>query len=175
LNSAGQAAIYLLQYANEVEILIRKESLESTKSAYLIEQIAQTSNILVSPKSEIVQAYGTENLGFLDIENLETGAIEKKNAEALYIFIGAKPMTDWIAAKILRDEKDFLVTGRSLNAFVTFPKNWKKDRNPYLLGTSIAGIFTAGDVRSGAMNRVASAVGDGVMAISMVHRYLGEG
>jgi thioredoxin reductase (NADPH) len=130
LNSAGQAAMYLSQYAREVEVLIRKESLKSTMSAYLIEQIAQTSNIIISAKSEIVQAYGTENLECLDIENLKTKAIEEKNADALYIFIGAKPMTDWITAEILRDEKDFLVTGRSLNAFTTFRKTWKKDRDP---------------------------------------------
>lgn len=174
-NSAGQAAMYLSQYAREVELLIRKESLSSTMSSYLIEQIAQTPNILVSPKSEIVQAYGTENLECLDIQALDTAEITKKNADALYIFIGAKPMTDWITEDIIRDEKNYLVTGRNLTPFTQFKKNWKKERDPYLLETSIPGIFAAGDVRSGAMNRVASAVGEGAMAISMVHRYLAEG
>ncbi len=174
-NSAGQAAMYLSQYAQEVEILIRKESLESTMSAYLIEQIQNTPNIIVAPKSEIVQAYGEKSLEHLDIENLETGEVTKRNADALYIFIGAKPMTDWISDEIIRDEKDYVVTGRSLNSYSEFGKSWKKDRDPYLLETSVPGIFAAGDVRSGAMNRVASAVGEGAMTISMVHRYLGEG
>ncbi len=173
-NSAGQAAMYLSQYARHVHILIRRESLESTMSAYLIEQIKHSPNIHVRVKSEIQAVHGKESLEHLDVENLDTGEVEQVEASALYIFIGAKPITEWLQDDILRDTKNYLLTGRNLTAYPAFRKTWKTPRDPYLLETSVPGIFAAGDVRSGAMNRVASAVGEGAMAISFVHRYLGE-
>jgi thioredoxin reductase (NADPH) len=174
-NSAGQAAMYLAKFAKQVNILIRKEDLSSTMSAYLIDQINGTSNIRVMPGSEIMEANGTEEqLETLTIKNIETGASEVHRASALYIFIGAKPFTDWLSNDILKDDKEFLLTGRDLMNHDHFLKLWKLERDPYLLETSCPGIFAAGDVRSGAMNRVASAVGEGSMAISFVHKYLAE-
>jgi thioredoxin reductase (NADPH) len=106
--------------------------------------------------------------------NIKTKASETKEAGALYIFIGAKPYTDWIKLDILRDDKGFIETGRELRRYDNFGRIWKLNRDPFLLETSCRGIFAAGDVRAGAMNRVASAVGEGSMAISFVHKYLTE-
>ena len=173
-NSAGQAAMYLSKFARNVYILIRKEDLTSTMSAYLIDQIAAENNIHVMPKVEIAAAYGSDKLESLDIRSFDTQEISKYAADALYIFIGAKPFTDWITLDIVKDDKGFLETGRDLKAHVDYTKIWKEKRDPYLLETSCPGIFAAGDVRAGAMNRVASAVGEGSMAISFVHKYLAE-
>ncbi|HYF03025.1 MAG TPA: FAD-dependent oxidoreductase [Patescibacteria group bacterium] len=173
-NSAGQAAMYLAKFARQVYILIRKEDLTSTMSSYLIDQIAGTPNIAVMSKSEIVGAFGDGKLQRLCIMNLNTKQTSDYQADALYIFIGAKPYTDWLDAEILKDAKEYLITGRDLRANPDFLKTWKLSRDPYLLETSCPGVFAAGDVRSGAMNRVASAVGEGSMAISFVHKYLAE-
>jgi thioredoxin reductase (NADPH) len=173
-NSAGQAAMYLSKFARSVNILIRKEDLTSTMSAYLIEQIKATPNINVLPKTEIVEASGTDRLEQLVIKNVETGEQTTEQAAALYIFIGAKPFTDWIQLDIIKDEKGFIETGRELKNYDSFQKIWKQERDPYLLETSCPGIFAAGDVRATAMNRVAAAVGEGSMAISFVHKYLAE-
>ena len=113
-------------------------------------------------------------MGELTIGNIRTGQSETKKANALFIFIGAKPFTDWIGLDIIKDDKGFLETGRDLKSYELFKKIWKQDRDPYLLETSCPGIFAAGDVRAGAMNRVASAVGEGSMSISFVHKYLAE-
>jgi thioredoxin reductase (NADPH) len=173
-NSAGQAAMYLSKFAKKVNILIRKEDLTSTMSAYLIEQIKSTPNITVRPKSEIVEAAGTDRLEQLVICDIDTRAQTTEPAAALYIFIGAKPFTDWIELNIIKDEKGFIETGRELKNYDSFQKIWKQERDPYLLETSCPGIFAAGDVRASAMNRVAAAVGEGSMAISFVHKYLAE-
>ncbi len=173
-NSAGQAAMYLSKFARNVYILIRKDSLSYTMSAYLIDQIAGESNIHVMPKTEITQAYGSERLEHLDIRDLSTSEVTQKTADALYIFIGAKPFTDWLGIDIIKDDKGFIETGRDLKLNSDFDKIWKQKRDPYLLETSCPGVFAAGDVRAGAMNRVASAVGEGSMAISFVHKYLAE-
>ena len=173
-NSAGQAAMYLSKFAKNVYILIRKEDLSSTMSAYLIDQIKETNNIFIKPKTEIFEAIGNEKLEKLVLNNIENGEKETKEADALYIFIGAKPFTEWIELNIIKDEKGFIETGRELKNYENFNKIWKQTRDPYLLETSCPGIFAAGDVRAGAMNRVASAVGEGSMAISFVHKYLAE-
>ncbi len=173
-NSAGQAAMYLSKFAKKVYILIRKEDLTATMSAYLIQQIASAGNIQVKPKSEIVAAEGSDKLERLSIQNLDTQEISNSPADALYIFIGTRPFTDWIGADIMKDDKGFLQTGRDLKAHADFAKIWKQKRDPYLLETSWPGVFAAGDVRAGAMNRVASAVGEGSMAVSFVHKYLAE-
>jgi len=173
-NSAGQAAMYLSKYARNVYILIRKEDLTATMSAYLIEQIGAESNIHLKPKAEVAAAHGSDRLERLDIRSLETNEVVSYPADALYIFIGAKPFTEWIGLGILKDEKGFLLTGRDLKAHPDHEKIWKQKRDPYLLETCCPGIFAAGDVRAGAMNRVASAVGEGSMAISFVHKYLAE-
>ena len=173
-NSAGQAAMYLSKFAKNVYILIRKDDLSSTMSAYLIEQIRGTGNIKIRPRTEIAEAIGTDKLEKLVIKNVETGETCTEAADALYIFIGARPFTDWIALNIIKDDKGFIETGRELKKYDAFGKIWKQPRDPYLLETSCPGIFAAGDVRASAMNRVAAAVGEGSMAISFVHKYLAE-
>ncbi len=173
-NSAGQAAMYLSKFAQNVYILIRKADLESTMSSYLIEQISNTKNIGVRGCSEIVEALGEQSLKELAIRDLNTNEINKAVADALYIFIGAKPYTEWTGEEIIKNDKGFIETGRELTNYNFFKKMWKQNRDPYLLETSFPGIFAAGDVRAGAMNRVASAVGEGSMAISFVHKYLNE-
>lgn len=173
-NSAGQAAMYLSKFAKNVTILVRKENLTSTMSAYLIDQIGTRNNIRVLGKSEVSEASGSGKLECLQIANIDTGVTTANKADALFIFIGARPFTDWIGLDIIKDDKGFLETGRDLKTYPNFGKVWKQDRDPYLLETSCPGIFAAGDVRSGAMNRVASAVGEGSMSISFVHKYLAE-
>ncbi|MDR6944915.1 FAD-dependent oxidoreductase [Mucilaginibacter pocheonensis] len=173
-NSAGQAAMHLSKFAKNVYIIIRREDLSATMSAYLIHQIADTPNIEVIPYTEIVEANGTNCLEELTLLNCKTQETVKRVANALYIFIGAKPYTDWIKLDIIKNTKDFIETGRELRSYEGFGKIWKLKRDPFLLETSCSGIFAAGDVRAGAMNRVASAVGEGSMAISFVHKYLAE-
>ncbi len=173
-NSAGQAAMYLSKFAKQVNILIRKDSLSYTMSSYLIDQINGVSNISVCTGREVVEAKGNERLEQLSIQNVNSGEIYTEDAAALYIFIGAKPFTEWLSADIIINDKGFIETGRELQHYNNFQKIWKLERDPYLLETSCAGIFAAGDVRAGAMNRVASAVGEGSMAISFVHKYLAE-
>lgn len=173
-NSAGQAAMYLSGFARQVSIVIRKDSLDSTMSRYLIDQINKTHNISVITKSIITEAVGKNKLDCITLENIETGEKIVAEAGALFIFIGSRPVTDWIKLDIFKDSKGFIETGRDLIKYETFKKIWKLERDPYLLETCIPGIFSAGDVRSGAMNRVASAVGEGAMAIKLVHEYLAE-
>jgi thioredoxin reductase (NADPH) len=173
-NSAGQAAMYLSKFAKTVHIIIRKDDLTSTMSAYLIDQVKDTNNIQIMPNTEITEAHGSDKLEQLDISNVKTKQVETKAADALYIFIGAKPFTNWLDMDIIKDGKGFIETGRDLKPHPNFDKIWKLKRDPYLLETSCPGVFAAGDVRAGAMNRVASAVGEGSMAISFVHKYLAE-
>ncbi len=173
-NSAGQGAMYLSQFARKVYIMVRKPDLSSTMSAYLIDQINNTDNIEVLGHTEIEEAKGEAKLEKLILSNIETGETREVNAGALFIFIGARPYTDWMSNQFRMDNKGFLKTGRDLIPEKDFKKLWKLEREPFLLETSTPGIFAAGDVRSGAMNRVASAVGEGAMAISFVHKYLAE-
>lgn len=173
-NSAGQAAMYLANFANRVHIIIRKQDLTATMSKYLIDQIAGTQNIVLHPETVVRQVYGDDRLAELELENIVTGERERAKAAALFIFIGARPVTDWITLDIIKDDKGFIETGRDLLKYEAFRKAWKLTREPYLLETCSPGIFVAGDVRSGAMNRVASAVGEGAMAIKFVHQYLAE-
>jgi thioredoxin reductase (NADPH) len=173
-NSAGQAAMHLSKFAANVTILVRKEDLTSTMSAYLIDQIGGRENIHILGCSEITAATGSGRLEELTIGNIKNGESSTRKANALFIFIGARPFTDWIGLDIIKDAKGFLETGRDLKTYDGFKKIWKQDRDPYLLETSCPGIFAAGDVRAGAMNRVASAVGEGSMSISFVHKYLAE-
>ena len=173
-NSAGQGAVYLSKFAEKVTILIRKPDLTATMSAYLIDQINAIENIEVKGRHQVVEAIGEERLERIKIENMEDKSTFIEEAGALFIFIGARPFTDWLKAKILRNEKGYVETGKELMRYDDFPKIWKQDREPFLLETCLPGIFAAGDVRAGAMNRVASAVGEGAMAIKFVHEYLAE-
>lgn len=172
-NSAGQAAMYLSTYASRVFIVIRGESLAASMSAYLIEQINQTPNIEILPRTQVREACGQDSLEAVVIQQ-EGHAPEKKPARALFIFIGAKPSTEWVCHLAICDAKGYLLTGRDLVADPRYKSAWKKDREPYLLETCVPGLFAAGDGRAGAMARVASAVGEGSMAIKFVHQYLDE-
>jgi thioredoxin reductase (NADPH) len=173
-NSAGQAAMYLSKYARSVHILVRKPDLTSTMSQYLIDQIAATKNIAVCGKTVVTEMRGEGRLEEITIQNIDTGQTEVAKTRSVFIFIGAKPCTDWMQLEILRNDKGYIETGRELLRFDNFKKKWKLEREPYLLESSLPGIFAAGDVRAGAMNRIASAVGEGAMAIKFVHEYLAE-
>ncbi|GAA4350849.1 FAD-dependent oxidoreductase [Hymenobacter saemangeumensis] len=171
-NSAGQAAMYLATYACKVYIVIRGASLAASMSAYLIEQISQTDNIELLPFSQVKEVCGQDHLEAVMLDN--NGTMEKREARALFVFIGAKPCTEWLAGQVLCDTKGFLLTGRDLVTDARYKTAWKKGREPFLLETCVPGIFAAGDSRAGAMARVASAVGEGSMAIKFVHQYLDE-
>jgi thioredoxin reductase (NADPH) len=157
-----------------VFICIRRPSLTETMSQYLIDQIEATPNIKVLPCTEITEGKGEEKLERVTIRDLNTDEAREAPAAAVFIFIGAKPFTDWIEMDIIRDDKGFIQTGRDLINHPRYRDIWKHSREPYSLETCSAGIFAAGDVRSGAMARVASAVGEGAMAVSFVHKYLAE-
>lgn len=173
-NSAGQAAMYLSKFARNVHIVVRKPDLRASMSAYLIDQIAQTPNISLLPCAEISAGIGNTKLEALRFQDLNSGNEVEMPADALYIFIGARPYTDWIGDSIIKNNKGFIETGRDLQQYPAFRQLWKPARDPYMLETSCPGIFAAGDVRAGAMNRVAAAVGEGSMSISFVHKYLAE-
>lgn len=173
-NSAGQGAVYLSQFAEKVTILIRRDDLTSSMSSYLIDQIDQIENIEVVGQREITEAQGDGHLEQLTIKNRTTGECYSEQADALFVFIGARPYTEWLEQYLLRNPRGYLLTGRDVVLNDDYNRFWKKDREPFLLETCEPGIFAAGDVRSGAMNRVASAVGEGAMAIKFVHEYLAE-
>jgi len=173
-NSAGQAAMYLSKFAKDVYIVIRKPDLSSSMSQYLIDQIGGTENIHLVPRTVIEEAHGETYLECVSLKNMDTEEVEKKPAGALLIFIGARPYTSWVGKGVIKNERGFITTGRDLNGEENFKLHWKQQREPMLLETSQPGVFAAGDVRAGAMNRVASAVGEGAMAIKFVHEYLAE-
>jgi thioredoxin reductase (NADPH) len=171
-NSAGQAALYLSKYANLVNILVRGDSLEKTMSQYLIDQIKETSNIKIKIQTQVTKVLGREKLEALTIMNSATDVVETLLADALFIFIGATPRTEWLQDTVERDERGFILTGADLIHDGKPPRGWKLDREPFLLETNIPGIFAVGDVRYQSVKRVASAVGEGSIAVQFVHRYL---
>lgn len=173
-NSAGQGAMYLSKFAKKVHIIIRRDSLASSMSSYLIDQIANTDNIELISNSEIIRAIGASKLEGVVLRNNTTREETEHEARAIFIFIGARPYTEWTGERFLKDKKGFLLTGRDVSDTMNGKSNWPSGKAPYLLETSVPGVFAAGDVRSGAMNRVASAVGEGSMSISLVHKYLNE-
>jgi thioredoxin reductase (NADPH) len=171
-NSAGQAALHLAKYAKRVVILVRGASLEASMSEYLVQRIATTDNIDVRLRTEIASGAGAEHLEWLTLVDRATGAHDTVAANWLYAFIGAFPRTEWLGAGITRDAKGFVVTGHQLTDLAGDEVRWPLRRAPYLLESSRPGVFAAGDVRLGSMKRVASAVGEGSSAVSMVHLYL---
>ncbi len=174
-NSAGQSAVYLSNFAKNVYITIRRDDLSSSMSQYLIDQIKAIDNITLLANTTITKVKGDgERLSHLELKNTKTAEVTTVPARALFIFIGSRPYTDWITLDILKNERGFLETGRDLLKYNNFTKIWKQKREPFLLETCSPGIFASGDVRAGAMNRVASAVGEGSMAIKFVHEYLAE-
>jgi thioredoxin reductase (NADPH) len=171
-NSAGQGAVFLSRYASQVTMLIRGDSLAKSMSQYLIDQIDDTENINVLVHTQVSAAKGANRLEALTIRNNETGTSEAVPADAMFVFIGAVPHTDIVKGKVEQDEAGFILTGPDLMHEGRRPMNWKLRRDPYLLETSVPGIFAAGDVRHGVVRRVASAVGQGAVAVSFVHTYL---
>jgi thioredoxin reductase (NADPH) len=165
-NSAGQAAVYFSGYANKVSMLVRS-SLEKSMSHYLIEQIAGLPNIEVRTGTEAIAAHGEEGrLASLDVRGPD-GEVVSEKADACFIFIGAAPRTDWLEGVLARDERGFILAGAEVR-----DHGWPLERDPYVLETSVPGVFVAGDVRSRSIKRVASAVGEGSMAVSLIHEYL---
>lgn len=171
-NSAGQGAIYLARYAKEVEIVVRRDSLRDTMSQYLIEQIEKTVNIQLLTMAEIERVQGEGHVERVMLKSLADGSTRTVEADALFVFIGTRPRSDWLPGEVLRDAKGFVLTGRDLMAADGYARIWKEKREPLLLETSIPGVFAAGDLRAGAMNRVASAVGEGSMVVRLAHEYL---
>ena len=171
-NSAGQAAVYFAGHADRVTILCRGDDLATSMSAYLIEQIAQVPNIDVRLNTEIATVHGEESLESVTVRDRRDGAEERMDARAIFIFIGARPNTDWLDGVIARDERGFILTGPDLAAVREGPR-WPLQRAPLLLETSIPGVMAAGDVRHQSIKRVAAAVGDGSMAVQFVHQYMG--
>src|SRR6478609_2025399 len=171
-NSAGQAAVYFSRYARTVNMLVRGPSLELSMSYYLIQQIAGIANITVRTNTEIVCGHGDEHLEGLTLRNNVSGDEEKVQTGLLFCFIGAAPRTEWLDGSAVRDNRGFVVAGPDLVVDGKRPAGWPLDRDPYHLETSIPGVFVAGDVRADSVKRVASAVGDGAMAVTLVHRYL---
>jgi thioredoxin reductase (NADPH) len=169
-NSAGQAAMYFSKYARKVTMLVRAESLQSSMSKYLIDQIAATSNIEVRTRTQVVEALGQTRLECLRL--CGPGGEETVQASGLYIFIGAAPNTDWLPDSIMRDANGFLLSGSDLKVDGKMVKGWNQGREPYLLETSVPGIFVAGDVRHGSVKRVASSVGEGSISVQFIHQYL---
>jgi thioredoxin reductase (NADPH) len=171
-NSAGQGALYLARHACDVDIVIRREALGYTMSQYLIDQIEKTPNIHLRRLTELAAVEGSTHVERVTLMSAESGTSQIEHADAVFVFIGTRPRTEWLPPSVLLDPKGFVLTGRELMASEDFRRVWKESREPLLLETSAPGIFAAGDVRAGAMNRVAAAVGEGSMTVRLVHEYL---
>jgi thioredoxin reductase (NADPH) len=170
-NSAGQAAIYFAGYAQHVTILYRGDNLAKSMSRYLIDTIEDTPNITVRTNAEVAAAHGDEQLERITVRDTAGGAEQEMELAAMFVFIGARPQTEWLPDAVARDKRGFVLAGSELLLEDVRPR-WRLERNPYLLETTMPGLFVAGDVRSQSMKRVASAVGEGSMAVSFVHEYL---
>jgi thioredoxin reductase (NADPH) len=170
-NSAGQAAMHFSAHARSVTLLCRSDGLENSMSRYLIDQIENRANIRVRTRSEVVGLHGDTALEAIDIQDTSTGEIARVETGGLYILIGADAETGWLPPEVALDERGYVLTGSDVRA----AGRWELDRDPYLLETSVPGIFACGDVRLGPVKRVAAAVGEGSMAIAFVHQYLRDG
>ena len=175
-NSSAQASLYLAHYARKVSIVMRGERLNDNVSEYLVDRVTHTPNIEIVPKSLVVALHGDDMLRAVTLRNCETGEERMIETSFLFLCLGGVPNTQWAKeVGIVRDEEGYLVTGPDLRKFSTPGETWKLNREPYYLETSMPGVFAAGDVRHGSIKRVASAVGEGAMAIAFVHRYLASG
>jgi thioredoxin reductase (NADPH) len=171
-NSAGQAAVFFASTARSVTLIVRGQNLERSMSHYLIQQIADLPNVHVRPCTEVIGASGGDHLERLQIADLAAGTKEEVETSWLFVFIGAAPCTDWLGKEVQRDENGFVLTGPDLLTEGQLRADWPLERQPYFLETSVPGVFAAGDVRGQSVKRVASAVGEGAMAVALVHRYL---
>jgi len=169
-NSAGQAALHFAKFACKVTMLVRGDGLSATMSKYLIDEIERTSNIVLEPHTQVLEAFGEERLEALRLR----GPLGESRvpATSLFVFIGAAPRTGWLPPSILRDEKGFVLAGPDLRTEGKLPQQWREPREPFLLESSVPGVFVAGDVRHGSVKRVASAVGEGSIAVQFAHQYL---
>jgi thioredoxin reductase (NADPH) len=174
-NSAGQAAMNFSRYAKAATMIVRDDSLKSTLSNYLLDRINTADNIKVLCNTEVTELHGDQILRSVTLTNNKTGEKQNLPIKGLFVCIGAVPHTDWATgAGILRDEAGYLVTGPDLFEDGRPPKSWPLDRRPYFLETNVPGMFAAGDVRHGSVKRCASAVGEGAMAVTFVHRHLSD-
>jgi thioredoxin reductase (NADPH) len=172
-NSAGQAAMYFSKFARKVTMLVRGNSLSDSMSQYLENQIAATKNIEVKLNTVVTAVEGDEHCETLTIQNKKTNSTEKVPASALLIYAGAVPRTEWLAGVVERDAQGYLISGQHLMLEGKRPSGWTPDRDPFYLETSVPGIFVAGDVRHRSAKGVTSGVGEGAMAVKLVHQYLG--
>jgi thioredoxin reductase (NADPH) len=172
-NSAGQAAVFFSRYADKVTMAVRGSSLERSMSSYLVEQIAAIPNIEVRLNTTVQSCAGDDHLQCVTFVD-HVGGQQVVDSGHLFVFIGAAPLTDWLPDSVVRDASGFVVTGPDLTLGGKRPASWDLDRAPYLLESSIPGVFVAGDVRAQSVKRVASAVGEGALAVTLVHRYLAE-
>jgi thioredoxin reductase (NADPH) len=173
-NSAGQAALHLAKYADQVTLLVRGDSLTRSMADYLVKELQANDAIAVRLGTQVVAAHGTGRLEQLVLRDARTATTETVPAAALFILIGAQPHTQWLAGTLELDEHGFVLTGPDLLQGGQPAPAWPLDRLPLLLETSLPGVFAAGDVRHRSVKRVASAVGEGSIAIQLVHDYLGE-
>jgi thioredoxin reductase (NADPH) len=169
-NSAGQAAVYLSRYADRVTLLVRRGTLTETMSDYLVKEIEALPNVDVRYRVQVVDGRGGDFLESFTLRDLDTGAEEEQEG-VLFALIGSEPRTDWLEGTLARDRGGSLLTGEALAAEGVTPA-WPLDRPPALLETSTPGVFAAGDVRAGSVKRVASAVGEGALAVTLVHAHL---
>jgi thioredoxin reductase (NADPH) len=169
-NSAGQAAMFFSAHARSVTILYRGETLEKSMSQYLVDQLTTRANVRVLYRTEVIAAHGETTLEAIDIHDTATGDTTRLESGGLFIFIGADAETAWLPPEIALDQKGYVLTGPDARA----GGRWQLDRDPYLLETSVPGIFACGDVRHSPVKRVAAAVGEGSMAIAFLHQYLRE-
>ena len=167
-NSAGQAALFFANHARTVTLVVRGETLEKSMSQYLIDQIRGKSNIRIALRSEVTGVYGDDHLTAIDLADRASGTVERVECAGLFVFIGADAQTSWLPAAVARNARGYVLTGADLAKAGV----WAEARDPYLLETSVPGIFACGDVRFSPVKRVASAVGEGSMAIAFVHQYL---
>jgi len=171
-NSAGQSAVYLSQFATEVHVVFRRTDLTATMSHYLRDQLAATRNIRIWPRTIVDRFEGESRVEKVWLKSLDDNSVVIEEVDAVFVFIGTRPHSEWLPASVLRNANGFVLTGRDASQADGFLKTWKESREPMPLETSAAGVFAAGDVRAGAMNRVASAVGEGAMAVRLVFDYL---
>jgi len=173
-NSAGQATLNFAQYAEKVVMLVRGESLSATMSRYLIDQIERTPNIQVWAHAEVIEVHGETHLEEISVQCSDTNTVEHVPASAMFIYIGALPRTDWLDGTLERDELGFILAGPYLWRDGKRPEGWTLERDPFLLESSLPGVFVVGDVRHGSIKRVASAVGEGAIAVQFIHRYMAK-
>jgi thioredoxin reductase (NADPH) len=171
-NSAGQAAVNFAAHARTVTLLVRGTSLENSMSYYLVQRLGTLDNVSVRTCCEVAGGAGSDHLEELTLRDNTTGTTESVKAQWLFVFIGAAPRTDWLDGVVQRDARGFILSGPDLPMEGTAPRGWSDDRMPYHLETSVPGVFVAGDARAESAKRVASAVGEGAMAVMLVHRYL---